>query len=172
MSDILGLINNRHSVREFDGRPVEREALNKILEAGRLSPSARNTQPWKLYCAASSDFVAYTAQAIMVTGKNMFCADAGAFIAITEEPLPDGVTMARRYAEYDIGMCIMQMCLEAESLGVGSCILGTYSEEAVKCALDIPFDRTVSMVIAFGYSAEKSTRQKNRKSFEDSVVIR
>ena len=53
--DILELINKRHSTRSYTGEFVDDERLIKILEAGRLSPSARNTQPWKLYASVKKD---------------------------------------------------------------------------------------------------------------------
>lgn len=170
--DILELINKRHSTRSYTGELVDDERLIKILEAGRLSPSARNTQPWKLYASVKKDILDSINTSFEALGRNLFFKNAGCVIAITEEPLPEGLTMSRRYAEYDIGMCIMQICLEAESLGVGTCILGTFDEAAVKTALDIPADRSVAMVICLGISAEDSIPLKNRKSFEDTVVIR
>lgn len=170
--DILELINTRHSTRSYTGEIVDNERLIKILEAGRLSPSARNTQPWKLYASVRSDVIKKINESFIALGRNLFFKNAGGVIAITEEPLPDGLTMSRRYAEYDIGMCIMQICLEAESVGVGTCILGTFDEKAVKSALDIPEEKSVAMVICLGISAEDSVPAKNRKSFDDAVVIR
>ena len=45
--ELLKLINNRQSDRAYISTPVEREKLERILEAGRLAPSACNSQPWK-----------------------------------------------------------------------------------------------------------------------------
>ena len=170
--DFLQLAKSRHSVRQFSGERIPREKLNRILEAGRFSPSARNSQPWCFYCAESSSAIEDTAKAIMMTGRNAFTEKCGAIIAITEEPIPTELQTGRRFAEYDIGMAVMQMCLEAESLGIGSCILGLYSEEGVKCALDIPEDRKVALLIALGVSAEISVREKVRKPETETVVFR
>ncbi|MBR2454199.1 MAG: nitroreductase family protein [Clostridia bacterium] len=170
--DILELIKTRHSTRSYTGETVDNERLFKILEAGRLSPSARNTQPWKLYASTNKEILDAINVSFQALGRNLFFKNAGGVIAITEEPLPEGLTMSRRYAEYDIGMCIMQICLEAESLGIGTCILGTFDEGAVKSALGIPAEKSVSMVICLGISAEQSVPEKNRKSFDDTVAIR
>ncbi|KAA6306320.1 putative NAD(P)H nitroreductase, partial [termite gut metagenome] len=48
MNDFLTLVANRQSDRVYDKtRPVEKEKLERILEAARLAPSACNSQPWK-----------------------------------------------------------------------------------------------------------------------------
>ena len=45
--EVMDLIRERRSIRSYDGRVVETEQLKKVLEAGRLAPSARNMQEWK-----------------------------------------------------------------------------------------------------------------------------
>ena len=44
----LELVNNRQSCRDFNDKPLERETLERIVELGRLAPSACNSQPWKM----------------------------------------------------------------------------------------------------------------------------
>ena len=172
MDDILELLRERHSTRAYSGQLVSDEQLLKILEAGRLAPSARNTQPWKLYATNKQKLISELGASFERIGRNLFVGDCGAVVAITEEPLPEGIAMKRRYAEYDIGMCIMQICLEAHSIGVASCILGTYDEADVKRVFDIPDDRSVAMVICLGTSAEPEPRPKNRKAVTETFVIR
>ncbi len=172
MNGILDLIKTRQSARSFTGEEISTEKLMLILEAGRLAPSARNTQPWRFYATQNRDLLNKLGESFSKIGRNLFVIDASAVIAITEEPLPEGVEMRRRYAEYDIGMAIMQICLEAEALGVGSCILGTFCEEDVKSILEIPVDRNVAMVICLGVSAEECIRPKMRKDFDEAVIIR
>lgn len=172
MEGILDLIRTRQSARAYTGDAISPEKLRLILEAGRLSPSARNTQPWRFYATRNEALLARLGESFGALGRNLFVKDASAVIAITEEPLPEGIEMKRRYAEYDIGMAIIQICLEAESIGVGSCILGTYCEEDVKSILEIPEDRSVAMVICLGISAEPAVRPKKRKDFDEAIVIR
>lgn len=47
--DFLELCKNRYSVRKFSGRTVEDEKLEKILEAGRLAPTAKNSQSQRIF---------------------------------------------------------------------------------------------------------------------------
>ncbi|MBQ1934064.1 MAG: nitroreductase family protein [Clostridia bacterium] len=172
MEGILDLIRSRQSTRAYTGEHISEDQLLNILEAGRLSPSARNTQPWKFYATRDSKLLTELSASFDSIGRNLFVKNASAVIAITEEPLPDGIEMRRRYAEYDIGMAILQMCLEAESVGVASCILGTYNEDDVKRIFDIPAEKTVAMVICLGISADSAVRPKNRKDCDEVFVIR
>ncbi len=53
--DFLELAKQRYSERFFDSRPVEQEKLDKILEAGRIVPTACNYQPQKFYLIRSEE---------------------------------------------------------------------------------------------------------------------
>ena len=55
--DFLELSTTRYSVRDYDDRPIEDEVLNKILQAGRLAPTAKNNQPQRVYVLKSEDAI-------------------------------------------------------------------------------------------------------------------
>ncbi|MBP3204927.1 MAG: nitroreductase family protein [Lachnospiraceae bacterium] len=56
--DFLELAKNRYSERFFDPRPIEQEKLDKILEAGRVVPTACNYQPQRFYVLRSPEALA------------------------------------------------------------------------------------------------------------------
>ena len=171
---IIELIKARQSCRSYSGEKVELEKLELILEAGRLSPSARNSQPWSLTLACSDEAVSMVGECTRVNGKNAFTEKCSAFIIVTEEEneAAFGGVPHRYFAEMDIGMCVMNMCLEAESLGVASCILGAFDEQKVKCSANIAENKNVKLIIALGYAEDGyEIREKKRKSFEDCIKI-
>ena len=171
---ILDLITKRQSCRAYSGQKVELEKLKLILEAGRLSPSARNSQPWSLTLAYSDLSVEQVGKCTRANGKNAFTDKCSAFIIVTEEQneAAFGGVAHRSFAEMDIGMCVMNICLEAESLGVACCILGAFDEEAVKSSAGIPDEKCVKLIVAIGYPEDGySTRDKNRRSYDDCVRI-
>ena len=47
MNDFLSLAQKRYAVRSYLPKPVEAEKLERILEAGRVAPTAKNTQPFR-----------------------------------------------------------------------------------------------------------------------------
>jgi len=172
--DFLDLVKTRQACRSYSGEIVEREKLLRIAEAGRLSPSARNSQPWTLVLAQSHEAVEAVGKCTRANGKNAFTENCGAFICIVEEKNDEafGGPDHKYYAEMDIGMCVMNMCLMAQSLGVSSCILGAFDEDSLKSIIGTDPDKSIKLVIALGYSSEGyPTREKTRKSFDDAVRI-
>ena len=53
--DLLELLKKRYSVRKFDGRTVEKEKLDLILQAGRVAPTAVNFQPQRVLVIESEE---------------------------------------------------------------------------------------------------------------------
>jgi len=47
MNDIIDAMKNRRSIRAYEAKPIPREVLNTIIEAGNEAPSAMNSQPWR-----------------------------------------------------------------------------------------------------------------------------
>ena len=86
--DFLELVKQRQSTRAFEReRPVEREKIERILEAGRLAPSACNAQPWHFIVVDEpelKDKVAEAASAKML-GMNHFTKQAPVHVVIVEE---------------------------------------------------------------------------------------
>ena len=102
------LVEKRESCRAYTGAPVKREDLDTIVHAGRMAPSAKNTQPWKFY-VVSGEKLEDMAEAVKVMGFNKFVDNAGAFIAIvadkstTLDKMMKTVT-SRDFVENDIGI--------------------------------------------------------------------
>ena len=172
--DILDIIAVRQSTRAYNGAKIEEEKLKLILEAGRLSPSARNSQPWTLVAAYSQDAVEKIGEYTRANGRNMFTDKCSAFIVVIEQEneAPFGGMPHRYFAEMDIGMCVMNMTLAAESLGISSCILGAFDEQGIRSYCNVDKDRSVKLVVALGYAEEGyPIREKSRKPFEEAVKI-
>lgn len=174
MNGIIDLIKTRQSCRSFSGERVPKEKLSSILEAAILSPSARNSQPWDLTLAASDDAVLSVGECTRAGGKNKFTEKCSAFIVITERDCEDafGGAKHRYFAEMDIGMCVMNMCLQAEALGVASCILGAFDSEKLRSVVNAPDNCEIKLVIALGYAEDGyPVREKTRRSFDSVVKI-
>ena len=169
----LELVNNRQSCRDFNDLPLERETLEKIVELGRLAPSACNSQPWKMYVVLEKEIRKKVAKTTQDCLMNKFVDKAQAFIVLAET----GATLKERivakftnkhFVKYDIGELIAYLTLGAESLGVSSCIIGWVNEKNLKTVLSIPEDESVSIVIALGYS-DIEKRPKARKDKEKVI---
>ena len=75
---------------------------------------------------------------------------------------------SQHFAQMDIGMAAMGLCYEATALGLGTCIIGTMSQEKLHKAFGIPEDRVVRLIISVGYPAKAiAPRKKIRRELSE-----
>jgi len=170
------LVKHRQSTRAFDtSRTVDRDVINRVLEAGRLSPSACNAQPWHFIVVDEpelKDKVADAASARLL-GMNHFTKQAPVHIIVVEEKVNlssgiGGMVKDKHFAFLDIGIATAHICLAAEAEGLGSCILGWFAEAKMKKLLNIPENKRVVLDIVIGYPAQP-LRDKKRKTTEEVI---
>jgi nitroreductase len=172
--DFLELCKLRQSCRNFSDRPVEHDKLVKCVEAGRLTHSGCNAQPWSFIVVENPNLVSEIAKCGQQLKQNAFLGTAKAFIIILEEhavlsPVISYFLDSHYYAKGDLGAAAAYVCLEAATQGLGSCHIGVYNRARICELLNIPAEKQFGSVIALGYPASDASRSKNRKSFEDVV---
>jgi nitroreductase len=147
------------AVRAYQARPVPDDVLQQILEAGRLSASAMNKQPWR--------FVVVREPATLAELGRL--ASTGPYIA--EAPLAIVVCVTpSRYAISDASRAIQDMMLAAWSAGVGSNWVGAGGLDEVKTLLGIPEKIDILAILPFGYPAAPIGKgQKERKPLDEIV---
>ena len=174
--EIIKSIQNRISTRKYSQKPVEKEKIERCVEAARIAPSACNAQPWKFIVIDEPDLnnqVAHAARAEMLN-MNKFTNEAPVIIAIVMEPANVTSTLGskikrKHYPLIDIGIAAEHICLQANEEGLGSCMIGWLNEKKVKKLLGIPSSRRVPLLITLGYPEEGKEKTRNRKEF-DKVV--
>jgi nitroreductase len=175
--DFLDVMRQRKSCRSYQaGRPVAREDLVKIVEAGRLTPSGCNSQPWKFLVIDSPEAKEKLCDAI-VTNEGMTGApwrrEVAAFIVLVEQPakvmpaVVDHYHDTQRFAQGDIGAACMNMCHEAFSLGLGTCIIGVNEQSKMEKHFGIPHGSEARLVLAVGYATDPAPVPKVRKPLEE-----
>ncbi len=172
---ILELILNRQSDRKYNDKLIEKEKIERILEAGRLAPSACNAQPWKFIVVDNPDLVKKVAEAASakLLGMNSFVGQAPVILVIIRESAnfssKVGATIKNKdYSLIDIGIATENICLQAAAEGIGSCIIGWFDEGEIRKILSIPGSKRVELLITLGYSLSDH-REKKRKSIDDVV---
>jgi nitroreductase len=171
----LDLIISRQSDRKYSDKPVEKEKLDRIVEAGRMAPSACNAQPWKFIVVNDPDLVLKIAEAASakLIGMNSFVAQAQVILIIVREK-PNmsskvGATIKNKdYSLIDIGIATENICLQAKADGIGSCIIGWFDERQLRKLLGIPKSKRVELIITLGYSLSDQ-REKRRKPSGETV---
>ena len=160
------LMHVRKSSRKMLPKPIAEEKLNLILEAGRLSPSASNRQPWKFVVVTDPDVLAEMA----VACKNQpATVNAPVMIAVCSN-LTHVMNCGHPCAPMDCAIASTDMLLQAAELGIFGCWLGNFDQELAKKAMNVPEDYTVYTVIPMGYPAEEPPGRPRKEM--DEVVIR
>jgi nitroreductase len=163
MKDFLELASSRQSDRAYDKtRVVEREKLERILEAARLSPSACNAQPWRFVVVTDPELSVKVGKATAGLGMNKFAKDAPVHILIVEDSanissLLGSKIKDKHFPLIDIGIAAAHITLAAEAEGLGSCILGWFDEKELKKLLGIPSSKRLLLDITIGYPVKGET---------------
>ncbi len=170
----LGVAKQRQSCRNYDSsKHIEKEKLYSILEVARLSPSACNGQPYHI-TVCEGDAASAVAKTTMGMGMNKFASDAPIMIVISEEPYVKSAAVGAKlknndYRSLDIGILSAYITAEAESQGLGSCILGWFDGDKIKNICGLSGD--VRLLITLGYAKEgDKLRPKKRKDMEELVT--
>lgn len=164
MGEIFNLIKSKRAVRQFRDERLPAEVVHQILEAGRLSGSAKNTQPW-YYVAVQERG---TLEALSTCGAYAgHLAGAALGVAlVVEDPFK------RLTVPFDLGRTTQNMMLAAWALEVGSVMATIYQPDKAREILGVPTDYTIPWCISFGYPAESQDRppRKGGRRVVDDVV--
>lgn len=153
---VLELMKKRCSVRKFQDRPIEREAMLKVLEAGRVAPSACNLQPWHF-------IVVQDQQLKNQLGK--WEAKAPAIIVICGNHQKSWRRQdGKDHCDIDVAIAVDHMTLAAADLGLGTCWVCWF--DAFQCAqiLGLPSHMEPVVLLPIGYPAETSDPQRHDKA--------
>ena len=163
------VIKNRYSCKKYSDRQVEADKLDKILNAGRLAPTAKNLQEQHVYVVQSPDALAkidmvtpcrYGAPTVLVVAfdsKNVFTYPGG----------------KRDSGVEDATIVATHMILAAADEGVDSCWINFLDPEKLAETLGLPEDEEVLMVMDLGYAAEGTgplPNHSNRKPLDETVT--
>jgi nitroreductase len=140
------------AVREYRDDPIPEDLVRRIVDAGRLTGSSQNGQPWHFVVVTERDALRRVAAAVPY-GK--YTADAALAIAVAAE-------RRSRFGLSDASRAIQSMILTAWDEGVGSNWTGFAGMEEVRSILGIPDEYDVVAVVPFGYPTR--TLGKGRKN--------
>ena len=163
------VIKTRYSCKKFDGRQIEKVQLDRILEAGRLAPTAKNLQEQRIYVVQSPEGLAkidqvtpcrYGAPTVLVVAfdkNNLFVYPGG----------------KRNSGAEDASIVATHMMLAAKDAGVDSFWLFFFVPEIAAKELGLPDNEEILMLLDLGYAAEGSKplpTHGQRKELSETVV--
>lgn len=166
---VLDIAKKRFSVRNYTDNIVEKEKLDKILEAAHVAPTAANMQPVKLYVVQSKEGLEKVGKAANVYGAPVaivVCADRS---KAWKRPFDGMIT-----TDIDASILTDHMMLEATEQGLGSVWICYFQADVLKKEINLPEHLEPINILAIGYSdepeADKNRHSTQRMPIEDLVT--
>lgn len=166
--DTFLAIASRRDQRRYRPESLPAEVVERILDAGRLSGSGSNRQPWTFIVVESRGRIEALAAAVYAPGNVL---DAGLVVAI--------VVAGKGPVSFDAGRAAQNMLLAAWNEGLASCPNGLADRDAVRAALELEEEQTPAIVLTFGVpekrrdpesrSAAEWSERANRRPLDDVV---
>jgi nitroreductase len=164
--DVSKAIREKRAIRAFLPKPIPDGTVRAILQAGRRSQSAKNTQPWHFLAVREPATLA----ALSRTGRyaNHLAGAPLGVVIVTPDP-------AQKFTiAFDAGQAAAYMQLAAWELGIGSCLASIYESEEARRILAIPAEWHPHIAISFGYfdaqnQPPSGVRVPGRKALEDII---
>jgi len=164
--NVSDAIKYKRAVRQFQDKPLPRDVILAILDAGRRAQSSKNTQPW--HFIAIQDKGALKALSEFGTYAGHLAGAALGVAVITTSP-------EQRFSiMFDAGQAAAYMQLAAWELGIGSCLATIYEPEKARQLLGFPEDLFIRIAISFGYplqdgQIDSPLLKGGRRSFDEVV---
>lgn len=159
--EVFDAVRTLLAVRQYQDKAVPAEAVRRIVEAGRLTGSSKNGQPWRFIVVENRETLR---QLGALARSGPYIAQAPLAIAVVLEPSRFGVSDGSR--------AIQSMMLTAWAEGIGSNWVGFAGMTEVKPVLGIPDTLDVLAVVSFGYPAQPVGKGKKRRKALSEVAHR
>jgi len=151
--DVFEAIKNRRSIRKYKPKSVERELTLKLLEAARWAPSGGNIQPWKFLVIEDRSIL----EMVRKISPGYFGETPLAILVCSDKARAHkvGGAMGRDYLSIaDCSMATENLLLAACALGLGTCVVKSFSHAAMKEILEIPQDIEPELLVIVGHPDE------------------
>jgi nitroreductase len=146
--DVFEALQKRKSSRSYESKPVPKKTLEKLLEAARLSPSAKNIQPWHFIVV--TDIEKRKAFSSGIYAKFLKGVPAVIVLCGDEKASPEWYVV-------DVALAGENMVLAATAEGLCTCWVGSFDETKIKALLGIPESLRVVALLAVGYAKDKTS---------------
>jgi nitroreductase len=151
--DTFQCIRTRRTTRTFLPTEVPQQTVRNIMEAGRLTPSARNSQPWHFVAIQDRNMLKQLG-ALCTSGR--FIEEASCAVAVVTDP-------ANSWHEIDGARAVQNMELAGWNEGVGTCWIGSMNRDRIKELLDIPKPLHLLTILPFGYPVQPEAARRRTK---------
>lgn len=164
--EVRHAIQTRRSIRAYEPREVEENKLSRVLDAGRLSPSASNRQERRFVVVSDAG----KRKALSEAANNQsFVAEAPLVIAACSVETEYVMKCGQMAYPIDTAIAVDHMTLQAVEEGLGTCWIGAFDEKKAKEILNIPDNVRIVQLLTLGYPSALP-RPTPRKSLDEIVM--
>ncbi|MDO5718826.1 MAG: nitroreductase family protein [Tissierellia bacterium] len=160
--EVFEIIKKRRSIRKYKDEKIDKKILEKILEAGRLAPSTRNSQNWKFIMVTEKELL----QKVASSMTQDFGREAQAIIVACGIKDSEYMKSNQPKTAIDISVATAYMQLVALEENIGSCWIGSFDAEIVREAIGIPSNMCAVTLTTLGYMDENPDARP-RKEFDE-----
>ena len=161
--------DKRFSCRSFEQRPIEKMDMDKILEAGRVAPTAGNFQPQRVIVINTQESMRKLSQCTHYT----YGAPAALIVCYDENEVWVRNYDGKNSGDVDASIATTQMMLQAAELGIGTCWVGHFDPWGIKELFNIPKHIVPVAILDMGYPDEKGVPHPvhwKRKDLNETVI--
>ncbi len=158
--DLYEAIKKRYSCRNYQQKPIEQEKLDRIIDAARLAPSAKNLQDWRFVIVTDEKI---RKEVAMAANEQMFIATAPAIIVGCSNS-DYAMRCGLRISSIDVAIAMEHIALSAVAEGLATCWIGSFYPEKLRKVLDIPERVEIIEIMPIGYPADKETHRPREKA--------
>ncbi|MFZ7120114.1 MAG: nitroreductase family protein, partial [Eubacteriaceae bacterium] len=162
----IELARKRYSVRTYKNKPVEKEKILQVLEAGRLAPSAVNYQPWHFIVITDERIKNKIAQTY---SREWFKNAPVVIIACGDHSRSWKRKELKDHCDIDVAIAIDHMTLAAVDIGLGTCWVCAFDAKKCHETLQLPENLEVIALLPMGYPSDDKIPEKKRMSINDIV---
>jgi nitroreductase len=147
------LFLERWSPRAMDGTPVTPDELARLFEAARWAPSSSNQQPWRFVYAERDTPEFQTIFELLVGANRVWCARAGALLAVCSRSVDDKGQPAATHA-FDAGAAWMSLALQGSRMGLVVHAMGGFDRAQAPASLGLAPGHEVHCIVAVGHPGD------------------
>jgi nitroreductase len=165
----LELARKRYSCRNYQDKPVARETLLRVLEAGRVAPSAVNYQPWKIIIITENEDLARIRDAYP---RSWFKTAPVALVLCGDHNRSWKRSDGKDHCDIDVAILADHITLAAADAGLGTCWICNFDRKKCVDMLNLPENMEPIIILSLGYPADKADENRHdnlRKSLEEIV---
>ena len=162
-------VEKRFSCRSFEQRPIESADMERILEAGRIAPTAANAQPQRIIAINTPEGMQKLAQVTHYT----YGAPAALVVCYDSSEVWVRNYDGKNSGDVDASIVTTQMMLQAAELGIGTCWVGHFDPWRIKEVFNIPEHIVPVAILDMGYPDAKGQPHPvhwKRKTLNETVV--